>query len=98
MDVREIHTVVVGSGAAGLNAADRLFQYGVRDLALVTENLNWGTSRNTGSDKQTYYKLWQGMHLTVCGSWRRCCMMVAAWTVNMPCVKRRCPVRDFLSW
>lgn len=25
MDVREIHTVVVGSGAAGLNAADRLF-------------------------------------------------------------------------
>ena len=57
MDVREIHTVVVGSGAAGLNAADRLFQYGVRDLALVTENMNWGTSRNTGSDKQTYYKL-----------------------------------------
>ena len=35
MDVREIHTVVVGSGAAGLNAADRLFQYGVRDLALA---------------------------------------------------------------
>lgn len=57
MDVREIHTVVVGSGAAGLNATDRLFQYGVRDLALVTENMNWGTSRNTGSDKQTYYKL-----------------------------------------
>ena len=41
MDVREIHTVVVGSGAAGLNAADRLFQYGVPDLALVTENMNW---------------------------------------------------------
>lgn len=33
------------------------FQYGVRDLALVTEDMNWGTSRNTGSDKQTYYKL-----------------------------------------
>lgn len=57
MNIREIHTIVVGSGAAGLNAADRLWQYGVQDLALVTENMNWGTSRNTGSDKQTYYKL-----------------------------------------
>ena len=52
-----IHTVVVGSGAAGLNTADRLWQYGVRDVALITENMNAGTSRNTGSDKQTYYKL-----------------------------------------
>ncbi|MCD8222823.1 MAG: FAD-binding protein [Clostridiales bacterium] len=54
---RKWDTVVVGSGAAGLNAADRLWQYGVRDLALVTEDMNAGTSRNTGSDKQTYYKL-----------------------------------------
>lgn len=53
----KIHTVVVGSGAAGLNTADRLWQYGVRDMALVTEDMNAGTSRNTGSDKQTYYKL-----------------------------------------
>lgn len=57
MQIREIHTIVVGSGAAGLNTADRLWQYGVRDLALVTEGMNCGTSRNTGSDKQTYYKL-----------------------------------------
>lgn len=57
MLVRDIHTIVVGSGAAGLNTADRLWQYGVRDLALVTEGMNCGTSRNTGSDKQTYYKL-----------------------------------------
>ena len=55
--VIDIHTVVVGSGAAGLNSADRLGQYGVEDLALITENMNSGTSRNTGSDKQTYYKL-----------------------------------------
>ena len=41
MNIREIHTIVVGSGAAGLNAADRLWQYGVQDLALVTENMNW---------------------------------------------------------
>lgn len=57
VNVYSFNTVVVGSGAAGLNALDRLFTYGQRDIALVTEGLNKGTSRNTGSDKQTYYKL-----------------------------------------
>ena len=51
------NTAVVGSGAAGFNAADRLWQYGQRDILLVTEDRCGGTSRNTGSDKQTYYKL-----------------------------------------
>ncbi len=55
--VYTLNTVVVGSGAAGYNAARRLRQYGQRDIALVTEYINAGTSRNTGSDKQTYYKL-----------------------------------------
>lgn len=50
-------TVVVGSGCAGLNAADWLYSLGERDFVLVTENMLSGTSRNTGSDKQTYYKL-----------------------------------------
>lgn len=49
-------TVVVGSGCAGLNAADWLASLG-EDCVLVTENMLAGTSRNTGSDKQTYYKL-----------------------------------------
>lgn len=49
--------VVVGSGAAGLAAALHLAEGGVASLALVTENRLAGTSRNTGSDKQTYYKL-----------------------------------------
>lgn len=48
---------VVGSGAAGLAAAWRLREYGSRDIVLVTEGMNLGTSRNAGSDKQTYYKL-----------------------------------------
>ena len=52
--------IVIGSGAAGLNAAD-LIAAGAYDIsspvALVTEGLKMGTSRNTGSDKQTYYKL-----------------------------------------
>ena len=53
----EYDTLVVGSGAAGFSAADRLFQYGQTNMALVTEGICSGTSRNTGSDKQTYYKL-----------------------------------------
>lgn len=56
--MREIitETAVVGSGCAGLNAADCLAALG-KDVLLVTEGMNCGTSRNTGSDKQTYYKL-----------------------------------------
>lgn len=57
LPVYSLNTVVVGTGAAGYNAADRLFQYGQRDIAMVTEHILAGTSRNTGSDKQTYYKL-----------------------------------------
>lgn len=49
--------IVIGSGCAGLNAANRLHHYGKTNIALITENLHSGTSRNTGSDKQTYYKL-----------------------------------------
>lgn len=52
-----VHTLVVGSGAAGLNAAVQLRRSGVDDLLIVTEGLQMGTSINTGSDKQTYYKL-----------------------------------------
>ena len=48
---------VVGSGAAGYNAADSLYDLGMKDVAIVTEGRYMGTSRNTGSDKQTYYKL-----------------------------------------
>lgn len=54
---KEVRTLVVGTGAAGYAAAVRLHQYGVRDLAILAENVEAGTSRNTGSDKQTYYKL-----------------------------------------
>ena len=57
MKVISLNTCVVGSGAAGFNAAVRLRQFGVESVAMVTEGINTGTSRNTGSDKQTYYKL-----------------------------------------
>lgn len=56
-DSYSLNTVIVGSGAAGLNAADCLYAMGQKDIAIVTEGMCMGTSRNTGSDKQTYYKL-----------------------------------------
>ncbi len=55
--VYSLNTVIVGSGAAGFNAANCLYKEGQKDIAIVTENIMCGTSRNTGSDKQTYYKL-----------------------------------------
>jgi len=52
-----VHTLIIGSGASGLNAAVQLAANGVRDTLIVSEGLEMGTSINTGSDKQTYYKL-----------------------------------------
>ncbi len=57
IEVIRLNTLVVGTGAAGYNAAIRLKQFGVDSVAIVSEGKNIGTSRNTGSDKQTYYKL-----------------------------------------
>ncbi len=51
------NTLIIGSGCAGYHAAERLFKLGVTDIAILTEGRLMGTSRNTGSDKQTYYKL-----------------------------------------
>ncbi len=65
LPVYSLNTVVVGSGAAGLNCAARLFremeEIGAEDprceVAVVTIGMGTGTSHNAGSDKQTYYKL-----------------------------------------
>jgi len=56
---------VVGSGAAAWNAAHTLLTADY-DVCLFTEGVNMGTSRNTGSDKQTYFKLATGMHTPDC--------------------------------
>ncbi len=60
--MKTLNTLIIGSGAAGLAAAVRLNALGVEDIAIYTEGLKMGTSINTGSDKQTYYKL--GMYGT----------------------------------
>jgi succinate dehydrogenase/fumarate reductase flavoprotein subunit len=60
-----VNTLVVGSGAAALNAAVHLCQFwiqkGVPDaegqVLIITDGLGHGASRLSGSDKQTYYKL-----------------------------------------
>jgi len=57
LPVHSVNTLVVGSGAAGLNAALQLVERGQPDVLILTEDWNAGTSRNAGSDKQTYYKL-----------------------------------------
>ena len=51
------HTLIIGTGCAGYHAAERLYGLGIKDIAVITEGRTMGTSRNTGSDKQTYYKL-----------------------------------------
>jgi succinate dehydrogenase/fumarate reductase flavoprotein subunit len=59
------NTVIVGSGAAGMNCAVHLCEFmkkkGIANpaerIAVVTAGLGLGASRMSGSDKQTYYKM-----------------------------------------
>lgn len=55
--ITSCNTLVVGTGAAGYAAACRVYEEGQKDVLILTEGIKSGTSRNTGSDKQTYYKL-----------------------------------------
>ena len=57
MRTYDFDAVVIGTGCAGYNCADWLYDLGYKNIAIMTERKNAGTSRNTGSDKQTYYKL-----------------------------------------
>jgi succinate dehydrogenase/fumarate reductase flavoprotein subunit len=52
-----LNTLIIGSGAAALNAAVSLSDCGQKNIAIATDNWGGGTSNNAGSDKQTYYKL-----------------------------------------
>ncbi len=49
--------IIIGSGAAAFSVADWLYKEDVKNIIILAENRTSGTSRNTGSDKQTYYKL-----------------------------------------
>ncbi|UYP46945.1 Fumarate reductase (CoM/CoB) subunit A [Candidatus Lokiarchaeum ossiferum] len=55
----QYHTIIIGSGAAGLSCALELVKKNIppESILIITENLGGGTSFDAGSDKQTYYKL-----------------------------------------
>lgn len=90
--VHSFNTIIIGSGAAGFSAADRLYHYGQEDIAMVTESIYAGTSRNTGSDKQTYYKLsLSGDDLDSVESMAQVFLMASAWMEIMPSVKQLYP-------
>jgi len=63
--IHRYNTIIVGSGAAGMNCAVHLYEFmeqkGVENpqegIAVVTAGIGLGASRMSGSDKQTYYKM-----------------------------------------
>ncbi len=55
--VYTLGALIIGSGAASLNCAEHLIDMGYRDIAIATDRLGAGASNNSGSDKQTYYKM-----------------------------------------
>jgi succinate dehydrogenase/fumarate reductase flavoprotein subunit len=63
--VHRFNTVIVGAGAAGMNAAVHLYEFFTQKaildaqerIAVVTAGVSLGASRMSGSDKQTYYKM-----------------------------------------
>ena len=57
INLYHINTLVIGSGVASLNAAMNLHAMGQKDILIATSEWGGGTSNNSGSDKQTYYKL-----------------------------------------
>ena len=44
-----VNTLIVGSGAAALNAAVQLYEMGQRNIAIATDQWGGGTSNNAGS-------------------------------------------------
>ncbi len=56
LSVYRTKALIIGCGAASLSCAIHLKRMGLEDMVIVTDNSKGGTSRNTGSDKQTYYR------------------------------------------
>ena len=89
-----VQAVIVGSGAAGLNAAIHLYDAGGRDILILTEQWGGGTSNNSGSDKQTYYKL--GIEGT--GGDSPAAMAADLCNGAMPSLPQASRVREQLLW
>lgn len=55
--IEHFSVAIIGSGAAAYSTADWLYKSGVQNVVIIAEDRLAGTSRNAGSDKQTYYKM-----------------------------------------
>lgn len=55
--IKHFSVAIIGSGAAAYSTADWLYKAGIKSVVIITEDRLAGTSRNAGSDKQTYYKM-----------------------------------------
>lgn len=55
--IEHFSVAIIGSGAAAYSTADWLYKSGVKNVLIIAEDRLAGTSRNAGSDKQTYYKM-----------------------------------------
>lgn len=55
--IEHFSVAIIGSGAAAYSTADWLYKAGVQNVLIIAEDRLAGTSRNAGSDKQTYYKM-----------------------------------------
>ena len=79
MDIQKmtVEHVVIGSGAAGFQAALRLKQNGEEDVVLLTEKISSGTSRNTVQiSKRIISCPWPARIWIRLGLWRRICLPV----------------------
>lgn len=63
LPVHQTGVLIIGSGTASLSCAIHLHRMGCSEMLIVTDNSNGGTSRNTGSDKQTYYRQSDASHV-----------------------------------
>ena len=62
LKVYSVNTVVIGAGAAGLNAALTLFDKGQKDIVILTDFLEESTTFQSAAPEQLYGKLalWKG--------------------------------------
>ena len=87
--------VIVGTGCAGFNCADTLWNLGVKDIIVISNGTNSGT-KNTGSDKQTFYKLSQSKEKDSTMTWQR---FIRGWRNSWrPCLAEAAlSLRNFTS-
>ncbi|MCK7472445.1 MAG: hypothetical protein MZV49_00270 [Rhodopseudomonas palustris] len=89
---------MIGSGAAGLNAAVQLRRQGVEDVLILTEGLDKGTSINTGQRQADLLQAGhvRGRRRLAARPWRRPTSPAAACTATWRWSRPACRARAFL--